>query len=474
MSKNSRKIVKILTLLFCEAGNIAGAKSSTDENSNLQLITRNSKSTSKVDKKQINWIKQNPIKASLFALFGIAGLSIGGVLIHNCLVNNKKDTEDKLLEVFGKIDKNNEFKNKWEALCHLLGEDTTKFVKENYPVWEKRLNCQSFRVDRRHLFSLMSIEYSLKLAAEENYNYLDKNNNNELLLGKDLGKIELEKNAHTHEDRLKKVIVEDEDILRSAHRFILKNPQFLNCFGILNAGSPYRPNGGLEWGCNALEEYLSQTTTLVRDLSGKAFKADDKNKDQGFYMEEKDYPPACCSGDDENAVMKKLQRDFYYERGIMSRNVSLIRSLGDINQNYRSDKTFLWNNPSKTFAEFNPPKNGIGAVKFRVLSIVGLEDATRGILDKYGKESKIYKKWEEVTKIQCEFVLKAFIKEKVKVPFLCAFSAGAFGGKASMVAKCFKELLIDEGYIDYFDYVVFPIGYSEANFKAFKNEFSKK
>jgi len=469
MSKNSRKIVKILTLLFCEAGNIAGAKSSTDENSNLQLITRNSKSTSKVDKKQINWIKQNPIKASLFALFGIAGLSIGGVLIHNCLVNNKKDTEDKLLEVFGKIDKNNEFKNKWEALCHLLGEDTTKFVKENYPVWEKRLNCQSFRVDRCHLFSLMSIEYSLKLAAEENYNYLDKNNN-ELLLGKDLGKIELEKNAHTHEDRLKKVIVEDEDILRSARKFILKNPQFLNCFGVLNAGSPYRPNGGLEWGGNALEEYLSMNTSLVRDLSGKAFKAD--NKGQGFYKTKEDYPPACCSGNDENAVMKKLERDFYYERGIISRNVRLIRSLGDVDKNYRNDKTFPWNNPSQTFGEFAPPKDGIGAVPFKILSIVGLEDSTGNLLNTCGKESKIYKKWEEVTKTQCEFILKAFIKEGVKVPFLCAFSAGCFGGKASMVAKCFKELLIDEGYIDYFDYVVFPIGYNESNFKAFEKEFS--
>ena len=474
MNKNSKKLLKILALLLCEANNIGGIKSSANENRNLQLATQSSKNTSKASTEIKNWIKQNPIKSLLIGGVPIVALlTIGGILVHNCLANNKKDTEDKVFKVFDKTYKNNEFKNKWEALCHFLGENATKFVKENYPEWEERLNHQGFQVDRRHLFSLMSIAYSLRLAAEENYNYLDKNNN-ELLLGKNLGKIKLQKNAHTVKERLEKVIVEDEDILRSAHRFILKNPQFSNCFGILNAGSPYRPNGGLEWGCNALEEYLSQTTTLVRDLSGKAFKADDKNKDQGFYMEEKDYPPACCSGDDENAVMKKLQRDFYYERGIMSRNVSLIRSLGDINQNYRSEKTFPWNNPSKTFAEFNPPKNGIGAVKFRVLSIVGLEDATRGILDKYGKESKIYKKWEEVTKIQCEFVLKAFIKEKVKVPFLCAFSAGAFGGKASMVAKCFKELLIDEGYIDYFDYVVFPIGYSEANFKAFKNEFSKK
>ena len=477
MDKNSRKFLKVLALLLCEANNIGGMKSSASENRNLQLITQNSKNISKANKENTNWIKQNPIKSLLIGGVPIVALlTIGGILVHNCFVNNKKDTE------FGKTYKNSDFSNKWEALCHFLGEKATKFVKENYPEWEKRLNSQSFRIDGRHFFSLKSIAYSLRLAAEKNYNYLDKNNN-ELLLGKNLGKIELQKNAHNVKERLEKVIVEDEDILRSAHRFILKNPQFSNCFGILNAGSPYRPNGGLEWGCGALEEYLSMHTTLVRDLSGKAFKVDDKNKDQGFYMEKEDYPPACRYDEDtknKNTIMQRLERDFYYERGIMSKNVKLIRSLGDLDKYYQNDETFLWKHPDKTFAEFDPPKDGIGTVKFRVLSIVGLEDASTdqgrqpGILDECGEESEIYKKWEEVTKRQCEFVLKAFIKEKVKVPFLCAFSAGAFGGKAKMVAKCFKELLIDEGYIDHFDYVVFPIGYNENNCKAFKEIFGKK
>ena len=57
---------------------------------------------------------------------------------------------------------------------------------------------------------------------------------------------------------------------------------------------------------------------------------------------------------------------------------------------------------------------------------------------------------------------------------MCAFGAGAFGGKAKMVAKCFRELLIDEGYIDYFDHVVFPIGYNKNNFEAFEKAFGKK
>ena len=35
------------------------------------------------------------------------------------------------------------------------------------------------------------------------------------------------------------------------------------------------------------------------------------------------------------------------------------------------------------------------------------------------------------------------------------------------------DLLIDEGYIHYFDYVVFPIGYSDSNCQAFKSAFGK-
>ena len=161
----------------------------------------------------------------------------------------------------------------------------------------------------------------------------------------------------------------------------------------------------------------------------------------------------------------------------------LIRNIGDCSKNnYKSDSSSSWNCPGKTFAEFNPPKDGLGSIKFCILSIAGLDDRSGTILNKFGNYPidpndpngpTIYDIWEEITKKQCEFILKAFIAEGVKVVFLCAFGAGCFGGKASMVAKCFRKLLIDEGYIDYFDYVIFPIGYSNNNFQAFRVEFQK-
>ena len=475
MNKNSKKLLKILALLLCEANNIGGIKSSANENRNLQLATQSSKNTSKASTEIKNWIKQNPIKSLLIGGVPIVALlTIGGILVHNCFVNNKKDTEyNEALEVFNKYD------NKWEALCKLLGKNGAEFVKNNYSEWKERIN------GGRDRFALMSIYHSLKLAAEENYNHFDKGNN-ELLIG-DLDKIILDKNKYTTEQRLGKVIVEDEDILRSAHKFLLEHPDYLNVkIGFLNAGSPYAPNGYIEYDGGALEEYLSTHTTLIRDLSGKAFRTEDWK--QGFYTTEKDFPGICPPSEGLpgiEVIRERLMgkgRDFYHQRGIMSHNVRLTRSLGDINKYYRTDKTFPWNSRHSVFTEFEPPKDGLGKTTFSVLTIIGLEDRSKQILNRMGKEPisednntpTVYQTWEKITKTQCEFVLKAFIKEKVKVPFLCAFSAGAFGGKASMVAKCFKELLIDKGYIDYFDYVVFPIGYSEANFKAFKNEFSKK
>ena len=412
----------------------------------------------------------------IIGLLGVAGLvAVEEVIRRNFFANNKKDAEYKeALEVF------NKYGNKWDALCKLLGKNGEKFVRENYSEWKERIN------DGKDRFALMSIYHSLKLAAEKNYKH-DDIKNNELLLGEHLDEIDLDKNKYTTEQRLEKVKVEDEDILRSAHKFLLEHPDYLNVkIGFLNAGSPYAPNGYIEYDGGALEEYLSTHTTLIRDLSGKAFRTEDWK--QGFYTTEKDFPGICPPSEGLpgiEVIRERLMgkgRDFYHQRGIMSHNVRLTRSLGDINKYYRTDKTFPWNSRHSVFTEFEPPKDGLGKTTFSVLTIIGLEDRSKQILNRMGKEPisednntpTVYQTWEKITKTQCEFVLKAFIREGVKVPFLCAFGAGAFGGKASMVAKCFKELLIDEGYIDYFDYVVFPIGYSEANFKAFKNEFSKK
>ena len=517
MDKNSRKFLKVLALLLCEANNIGGMKSSASENRNLQLITQNSKNINKTNKENTNWIKQNPIKSLLIGLFGVAGLVLGEEIIrHNFFANSNEPTFDEKnvisdnseeLKIIKDLEKkapeiqkasqsndHSNFETTWEGLSYLLGEDATKFVEENYPEWKERLSKNSYKNWQYYYgyesFALMSMAFILRSAALKKYKH-DDIKNNELLLGENLPNFTLKpcnNDGNIRKKRLEKVIVEDNDILRSAHKFLLEHPDYLSVkIGFLNAGDPYDPNGFLPNHGSALEEYLSMNTSLVRDLSGKEFRKGQGK--QGFYTTRQDFPPVCDWYEKPtiDTVRERLTgsgRVFYHQRGIMSRNVYLIRNLGDCNKNdYKNDSSFPFRFPNKYSAEFNPPKNGLGAIRFCILSIAGLEDRSKQILDKFGelsiskdnkKGATVYQTWEKITKTQCEFVLKAFIKEGVKVPFLCAFGAGCFGGKAEMVAKCFKELLIDEGYIDRFDRVVFPIGYDKNNFKAFENEFSKK
>ena len=454
------------------------------------------------------YIEENPVKSSITAILTLIGMyKIGTTFTNNSedLVNEvekgecadlndkSKEIADIIIDLRKKAQKiydashgeNTEFKNTWEGLKYLLGEDATKFVIKNYPEWKERLTKERQSdwkggKSKHERFALMSMAYSLRLAAIENYDH-SSTKNNELLIGENLDKPEFthcNKDDKVFKQRLNKVIVENNDILRSAHGFISEHSDLANYIGVLNAGDPYEPNGFLpNWG-SVLEEYLSMTTTLVRDLSGKEFRKGKGN--QGFYTTREEFPPICGGSEkdmpSEEIIMQRLTglgRDFYHERGIMSRNVYLIRDLGNIHNNYWTDPVFPFQNPDKYLTKFNPSKDGIGSVKFRILSIAGLEDRSRMILKKYGKDTQIYKKWKEITKKQCEFVLKAFIHEGVRVPFLCAFGAGAFGGKASMVAECWRELLINEGYIERFDYVVFPIGYSDSNCKAFKSAFEK-
>jgi len=501
---NDRKLLAVSLSVFYLASSVISPLRTCSVNQNI-------KKNNGIFKNIEDFISKN--KIFILTSFGTLAFLTSGFLI---LSNNNKPDRNKIDEEFpdngspdrdiseikkdllkkaSKIKEGSKcFATTWDGLCFLLGKNATEFVKENYPEWEERLSkidhYKNWRGYRYECYALMSMAFSLRLAVLENYKHDDKKNN-ELLFGKNLSlkNINLKScnnNNNLRKERLKKVIVEDNDILRSAHKFILNHPGFNFRIGVLSAGDPYEPNGFLPNRGSALEEYLSMITTSIYGLSGKEFRIGKGN--QGFYTTRSAFPPICTWY--EKPTIENIRerlvgpgRDFYHERGIMSRNVRLIRNLGDcIKNNYKSDSSFSWNRPGETFAEFNPPKDGLGNTKFCILSIAGLEDRSRSILDTFGsypidpkkpKGPTIRDIWKAITKKQCEFVLKAFIAEGVKVVFLCAFGAGCFGGKASIVAKCFRELLIDEGYIDYFDYVVFPIGYDENNFEAFKAEFQK-
>lgn len=396
------------------------------------------------------------------------------------------------------------FTNNWEQLCYLLGSaENVNWVQTNYPEWVSRLSnssgygqiCQpndytrgdkhktKLETDDYENFALMSIAYSLLLAKAENY-CADDPKNNELIVGRPTISFkpssEGDKNA-----RRAKIKVLDEDILCCAQKHFdewgLKDKKI----GFLNAGDPYDPNGFLpNRGC-ALEEYLSMNTTLVRDLSHKEFrKAANSWDGKGFYTTRGEFPPVVNSGswdkkhrryvyEDFSSASDRLfgtgefadaHRDFFHERGIMSKNVRLIRPLGST----------VWKHPIEQFSNFDVTSQKLADKAFCVLSIAGLEDRSGTVI----MDPTYREKWKEITKKQCRFALEAFIREGVRVPFLCAFSAGCFGGSATIVAECFRELLIDEGYADAFDTVVFPIiggqdplNGRSGNIWAFRKEF---
>ena len=201
-----------------------------------------------------NFIFEN--KIFLLTSLGTLAVLAAGFLIYN---KNKIDEEffddgspDKniseikqdLLRKAKKIKSNSSnFATKWDILCFLLGKNATNFVKENYPEWEERTKNISYWNKDRMDFALMSIAFSLRLAALENYKHDDKKNN-ELLIGENLPKVKLKfcnnNNNNLWKERLKKIIVEDDDILRSAHKFILNNPGFNSSIGFFS-------NRGILW-----------------------------------------------------------------------------------------------------------------------------------------------------------------------------------------------------------------------------------
>lgn len=399
-------------------------------------------------------------------------------------------------------------KNTYDELKTLLegdgegAEDVSYLLDGDYCEWKDRLTRRHYsRISDSAYenYALMNLAHSLRLAKAEHYDASDPKNN-ELMVGSpqiDEANLETIEDDDEHKEkineRLDKIIVEDEDILRSAQRHFDELGLANKKFGFLNAGDPYDPNGFLPNNGSALEEYLSMNTTLCRDLSHKKFRREGNTAPDAFYTErDKAFPPVVGfpvrdpeTGryyyDNEGAWdrLTGAGRSFYHERGLMSKNVYLTRDLGDLSKRYDAeDNTSPWNNPKQRCDDFDVDRtSGLGSKPFCILSIAGLEDRSKQLLIQGGDghtAEEYQTKWREITMKQCEFVLKAFIKEGVQVLFLCAFGAGCFGGLASIVASCFRELLIRRGYINYFDKVVFPIGRGARNFRDFQSAFRKR
>lgn len=84
------------------------------------------------------------------------------------------------------------------------------------------------------------------------------------------------------------------------------------------------------------------------------------------------------------------------------------------------------------------------------------------------------KKIREIMEKRCRKIIQCAINQKDKVIALGAFGCGAFRNDPNVIAGIFKQILIDEDYKSYFDYIVFPIPEYHGNVRSFNiDPFSK-
>lgn len=82
----------------------------------------------------------------------------------------------------------------------------------------------------------------------------------------------------------------------------------------------------------------------------------------------------------------------------------------------------------------------------------------------------------EVMKKRCRRILEVCLSNDIKTIVLGAFGCGVFGNKAENISEIFRKLIVDEGYGEYFDKIIFAImttgnGYT---LNTFKQAFNKK
>lgn len=82
----------------------------------------------------------------------------------------------------------------------------------------------------------------------------------------------------------------------------------------------------------------------------------------------------------------------------------------------------------------------------------------------------------EVMRKRCRRILEVCLSNDIKTIVLGAFGCGVFGNRAENISEIFRKLIVDEGYGEYFDKIIFAImttgnGYT---LNTFKQAFNKK
>lgn len=366
--------------------------------------------------------------------------------------------------------------NPREALCYLLGsQEAVDYADANYPEWKERFEKDPYNAWGDYTgyenYALMSMAYSLRLARATDYHAEDPSNNE--LLFKDEGLRPKCQVFWEEGDALKnKIVIENKTAVQSIDDHYEDGKNLC----ALNAGDPYEPGGFLPGCGSVVEECYSMQTDDLKDLSHKIFRGDNLNEVFGsehkFYCTRDMYAPL----QNFNRLKRygelsarNASSQTYATKGIFTHNVRFIRS------------PQTWNNPDD-IANFDLSNSKIKNKKFSMLTIAGLEDRARNLLWNIDSgtgaliaaESPYRELWKDITMRQCRFILNTMVNRGVDIPVLVAFTAGAFGGDAKIVADCFKKLLIDEGYANYFTKVVFAIkcaSNASYNIRTFSDTF---
>ena len=355
--------------------------------------------------------------------------------------------------------------NPREALCYLLGsQEAIDYADEHYPEWKDRLSRfpdNEWQNSAYENYALMSMAYSLRLARVNDYHAEDPSNNE--LLFEDEG-VHNTRQFYWEEDKnelRRKIVIENKTAVQSIDDHYEDGQRLC----ALNAGDCYEPGGFLPGRGSVVEESYSMQTDDLKDLSHAFFRGSNINEVFGpqhkFYCTREMYAPLHyfdLSERCDELGRRNASLHTYATKGIFSNHVRFIRS------------PRTWGTPND-IANFSLDGSKIGKKEFSMLTVVGLEDRAIDLLFLEGPYREL---WKDITMRQCRFILNTMVNRGVDIPVLAAFTAGAFGGDAKIVADCFKTLLIDEGYANYFTKVVFAIkcaSNASYNIKTFSETF---
>lgn len=176
---------------------------------------------------------------------------------------------------------------------------------------------------------------------------------------------------------------------------------------VMNFANAAIPGGGFLMGATAQEESLCRNSTLYASISSK--KADE------MYQYNQSHPSGIPS-----------------EYMLFTKNVCVFR---DASRN-------LLENPYNVSVITIPAPNRRGMAMFT-------------------KKDKIKAVMEE----RIRMMLLIAIEQKCENLILGAWGCGAFGNDTNDVAGCFRKILVEEGFIKFFDHVIFAILHGSKNGK---------